>query len=72
MIYLTRVEPSQNMHRFYCLDIQPNLFGEWCLIRNWGRIHSGGRSMETPYPTLEEAEKVQEKLAKAKRGKGYL
>ena len=71
MIYLTRINSDQNMQRFYSLDIQPNLFGEWCLIRKWGRIRSNGRRMETSFSTLADAEKLQMKLAKAKRSKGY-
>ncbi len=31
-VHLTRIDPAKNMARFYKLDVQPNLFGEWCLI----------------------------------------
>jgi predicted DNA-binding WGR domain protein len=26
------------MRRFYLLDVQPDLFGDRCLVREWGRI----------------------------------
>ena len=29
MIYLTKRDPVKNMARFYALDVQPTLFGEW-------------------------------------------
>ena len=32
---------AQKLHRYYRLDVQPDLFGAWCFIREWGRI---GRS----------------------------
>jgi predicted DNA-binding WGR domain protein len=31
------------MRRFYGLDVQRDVFGQWCLIREWGRIGRGGR-----------------------------
>jgi predicted DNA-binding WGR domain protein len=30
---LTRRDPSRNMHRYYRLDVQPDLLGAWCVIR---------------------------------------
>jgi predicted DNA-binding WGR domain protein len=30
------------MARFYKLDVQPTLFGEWTLVREWGRIGRPG------------------------------
>ena len=41
-IVLTRVDPIENMARFYKLDVQPTLFDEWSLIREWGRIGQSG------------------------------
>jgi predicted DNA-binding WGR domain protein len=39
-IVLTRHGPAWNMHRYYALDLQPDLFGVSCLIREWGRVGS--------------------------------
>ncbi|MGL3214034.1 WGR domain-containing protein [Bradyrhizobium sp. BR 1433] len=41
-IMLTRIDDRRNMERFYKLDIQPTLFGEWSLVREWGRIGRAG------------------------------
>ncbi|MCP4781752.1 MAG: WGR domain-containing protein [Hyphomicrobium sp.] len=30
------------MARFYAMSVQPNLFGQWSLLREWGRIGSAG------------------------------
>ncbi len=35
---LTRADASQNINRFYRMDIAPGLFGDWSLGREWGRI----------------------------------
>jgi hypothetical protein len=45
---LYRIDPARNMHRFYRLDIQPDLFGNQCLIREWGRIGRLGQMRSTP------------------------
>ncbi len=39
---LTRIDNHRNMARFYKLDIQPTLFGECSLVREWGRIGRAG------------------------------
>ncbi len=31
--YLERHDASRNMARYYCLSVQPNLFGGWSLLR---------------------------------------
>ena len=31
------------MARFYAMCLQPTLFGDWALLREWGRIGSTGR-----------------------------
>jgi hypothetical protein len=43
------------MARFYLLDVQPDLFGQWCFIREWGRIGRSGQLRNAPYPTEGEA-----------------
>jgi predicted DNA-binding WGR domain protein len=43
-VRMRRIEPEKNMHRFYAMSIQPTLFGEWVVVRNWGRIGTTGRS----------------------------
>lgn len=70
-VYLTRIDPGQNMARFYSMSLQPNLFGEWSLVREWGRIGRGGQVKATPYPARTEAEDALEKLRTAKVRKGY-
>lgn len=70
-IQLRKVDPSQNMARFYMLTIQPSLFGEWCLVREWGRIGSPGRVTSTPFPSPGEAQAALERWQRAKVRRGY-
>ena len=43
MLVLERRDPSRDMARFYVLAIEPTLFGDMALVREWGRIGSSGR-----------------------------
>jgi hypothetical protein len=52
---LHRSDPAKNLRRFYRLDVQPDLFGQWCFIREWGRIDSSGQTRSVPYPPLSPA-----------------
>jgi len=42
MAFLTRTDPARNIDRFYIVDVTPTLFGEWALVREWGRRGSPG------------------------------
>ena len=42
---LRRIDPARNMRRFYLMQVQPDLFGGVSLIREWGRIGSGGQTL---------------------------
>jgi predicted DNA-binding WGR domain protein len=68
---LHRIDPAQNMARFYCLSLQPTLFGEVSVVRAWGRIGTRGRMKIDSYPTGEGASAAFEHLEKAKRRRGY-
>ena len=50
MLVLERRNASRNMARFYVLAIEPTLFGEMALVREWGRIGSMGRRRLDLYP----------------------
>jgi predicted DNA-binding WGR domain protein len=69
-ITLRRSDPSCNLHRYYRLDVQPDLFGEWCVVREWGRIGQSGQMRSTPFPTPVEAAAL-EKQRRAKERRGY-
>jgi predicted DNA-binding WGR domain protein len=43
ILVLERRDENRNMARFYVLAIEPTLFGDSALVREWGRIGSWGR-----------------------------
>lgn len=70
-VYLTRRDPSRNLARFYRMLLAPTLFGEWVLLREWGRIGSGGTVRADPYPNAGAALLAMQSLARAKLRRGY-
>jgi predicted DNA-binding WGR domain protein len=69
--YLRRIDADQNMFRFYALDVQPTLFGEWTLIRRWGRIGREGRRMMMSFADRDGALEAREDWLRAKSQRGY-
>jgi predicted DNA-binding WGR domain protein len=41
LLVLERVEGAEHMARYYVLSIEPTLFGDAALVREWGRIGHG-------------------------------
>jgi len=71
-VILYRIDDSKRMHRYYRMDVQPNLFGEWCLMRDWGRIgSSGGQTRSLPFPTPQAAEAALDRQRMTKERRGY-
>ena len=71
VLRLERRDPAKRMLRFYTLQILPNLFGEWGLLRAWGRIGRGGQLRVDWFATQQEAVKAMQVLELAKRKRGY-
>jgi predicted DNA-binding WGR domain protein len=38
-----RIDPARRIRRFYVIDVQQDSFGQWSVIRQWGRIGSPGQ-----------------------------
>ncbi|MBA92724.1 MAG: WGR domain-containing protein [Phyllobacteriaceae bacterium] len=70
-VHLRRIDPSQNMRRFYSLSVQPTLFGGASLVRDWGRIGTRGQSMIETFDTPAEAGDAMLRLERRKRRRGY-
>lgn len=60
------------MHRFYQLFVTPGLFGDWGLVKEWGRVGSPGTVRTDWFDNEEEASLACQKLRTVKEKKGYL
>lgn len=70
-VRLQCIDPAKNKRRFYVMKIQPNLFGEWELVREWGRIGAGGRVRRDAYPSADLALDALLGLQQLKNRRGY-
>lgn len=70
-IYLERHDPDKNLHRFYQMFVTPGIFGDWSLVREWGRVGSPGTVRKDWFDKEEEAILARDRLCVAKQKKGY-
>ena len=69
--YLEKRQPAQKMVRFYRMAVMPNLFGEWTLYREWGRIGQGGQVRMDWFEDENQAVAALVTLESSKRQRGY-
>lgn len=70
-VHLRRVDTEQNMRRFYKISVQPGLFGDVALVREWGRIGTRGQAMEEWFADEAAAQDAGDKIATQKQRRGY-
>jgi predicted DNA-binding WGR domain protein len=71
MAFLTRTGPAKNLHRFYVVRLAPTLFGDWTLLREWGRRGSPGTVRITSFDRYDEAQKAEQQTVKRRLQHGY-
>lgn len=70
-IHLSKINPEANQRRYYRLSIEPGFFGDWGLVREWGRIGRSGRLRTDWYPTEADAKEACFELHMKKAKRGY-
>lgn len=70
-VRLFRRDRARNMARFYTISLEPTLFGEAALVRNWGRIGSRGQVLMETFPQVATAVEAGAKIEQMKRRRGY-
>lgn len=68
---LLRHSQTTNTHRFYHVHIAPTLFGEWSVIREWGRIGCPGTVRHQSAHSERKAKALADQIAVAKIRRGY-
>ena len=69
--YLERIDRARNMARYYRLSIAVTLFGEWAVVREWGRIGQSGQSSEQICSSRNEAAARLAELTAFRIRRGY-
>ncbi len=72
VLFLRRVDAETNVHRFYALMIERDLFGRVVLVRRWGRIGTAGKVRLDQFPSEGRALAAMERLRARKVRRGYL
>ena len=58
--------------RYYSCELCQNLFGQWVVLRRWGRVTAlKGQSLEHPCVSYAEGEEILTKVAERRMQRGY-
>jgi predicted DNA-binding WGR domain protein len=71
MAFLTRTDPAKNIDRFHLVDVTPTLFGEWAVLREWGRRGAPGTVRLDSYQQRVDAQRAERHIIKRRRQHGY-
>lgn len=71
-LYLERIDRTRNMTRYYRLSAVETLFGDWAVVREWGRIGRRGQTREESAPTRQSAERLIADYAARRLRRGYV
>lgn len=73
VVRLQKIDPEKRQKRFYRLSVMRDLFGNWYLLREWGRIGSrGGQQMFEYFECETDAEMARDRLHTQKTRRGYV
>jgi len=70
-VELRRIDPAKNMRRFYRLDIEPDLFGGFLFMKQWGRIGARGQIKAERFDGEAPALAALQRQAERKCRRGY-
>jgi predicted DNA-binding WGR domain protein len=70
-VHLTKIVPELNQRRYYRLHVEQGLFGDWALVREYGRIGRAGQTRSDWFESKADAEQAETKLAAQKGRRGY-
>lgn len=71
-MHLTRTDPEANVHRYYRMEIVRGLFGDWGLVREWGRIGRSRQGRTDWFVSEPDAKDARFALHMAKAKRGYV
>jgi predicted DNA-binding WGR domain protein len=71
MPLLTKIDAARNLHRFYMVQLSQDLFGEWSLVREWGRIGSPGRVRSDTFSNESHAREAERRSLRLRERHGY-
>jgi|688.fasta_scaffold121491_2 predicted DNA-binding WGR domain protein len=70
-VYLQREDLDNNIRRFYNIHVTQTLFGDWAIVKEWGRIGSPGTVREEWFDSEEIALSRLKSLLQYRANRGY-
>ena len=71
--HLQKIVPAKNQYRFYSVSVGQTLFGEWAVVKEWGRIGSKGGQRHTEWhASPERAFDALQVIKQKKERRGYV
>jgi predicted DNA-binding WGR domain protein len=70
-LHLEKRDPVKSQYRFYRIVLVPTLFGDWSVMREWGRIGSPGRLVIDRVDDLDAATLLMQRKRREKERRGY-
>jgi predicted DNA-binding WGR domain protein len=71
MVCLTHIDAKRKRQRFYIVRVTRTLFGEWLLVREWGRIGSPGTLRSWCFEREQDARKAEQRNIRRRLRHGY-
>jgi predicted DNA-binding WGR domain protein len=68
---LQKIDHTRRQSRFYAISVARTLFGETCVISEWGRIGAGGKLRHSYFADAAAAERFANSLRARKERRGY-
>ena len=68
---LTFTEPEGAVRHFYRMELVPGLFGDWSLVREWGRLGRAGQIRVDWFDDEASAKDARFRIQMEKAKKGY-
>lgn len=72
MIFFTRIDSAKNIRRFYDVTVTRTLFGEWALVREWGRMGLSGTVLQRSFAREQDARKEENRSIRRRLKRGYV
>jgi predicted DNA-binding WGR domain protein len=65
-------QTRRNINRFYVIEVMPSLFGDWTVMREWGRRGSPGTMRLDSYRRHDEAQSAEQRTISRRLKHGYI
>jgi predicted DNA-binding WGR domain protein len=72
MAFFTRTDIARNIRRYYHVTVTRTLFGEWALVREWGRIGLSGTLQHRSFANEQDARKEESRSIRRRLKRGYV